>query len=120
MCVRLSDVSDDEVENCLLTPSEVKMKEVLWTALNQDYIDKQAIKASIQAKVCAVRSSQPGTSLLEFLCGQPCLQAFGVLAEACMGRLLSSFLISQRCQTCGCKRRCQRTVLHPPGQSTRN
>lgn len=43
---RLSDLSDEELEGCLCTPSEVKAKEVLWTAMNQDYIDKQALKAA--------------------------------------------------------------------------
>lgn len=45
---RLSDVSDEEAEMFLHSEEEVKLKSIVWTAMNQDYIDKQALKAACQ------------------------------------------------------------------------
>lgn len=46
----LSDLEDDELDRYLNTPAESKLKDIVWTAMNQDYIEKQALKAALQPK----------------------------------------------------------------------
>ena len=48
---RLSDLSEEEIDNYFHTKEEAKLKGVLWTAMNQDYIEKQALKAALASKV---------------------------------------------------------------------
>lgn len=36
-----SDIDDDEIDNYLHTGEEAKLKEVIWTAMNREYLDTQ-------------------------------------------------------------------------------
>mmetsp|Transcript_18276 Transcript_18276/g.32847 ORF Transcript_18276/g.32847 Transcript_18276/m.32847 type:complete len:428 (-) Transcript_18276:87-1370(-) len=40
----ISDLEDDEIQNCILSPEEALLKEILWTQLNADWIEKQRFK----------------------------------------------------------------------------
>ncbi|KAJ9512588.1 hypothetical protein QJQ45_018910 [Haematococcus lacustris] len=42
----LSDLDDSELDCYIASHEEAQMKEALWTAMNQDWIDKQAAKAA--------------------------------------------------------------------------
>ncbi len=42
----LSDLDDDEMGMYLHTEEEAKLKEVIWTELNRDFLDKQQVKAA--------------------------------------------------------------------------
>lgn len=53
----LSDLSDVEVSQYLLSAEESKMKETVWTQMNQDYLDAQAIKLAQQAAAAQVQRS---------------------------------------------------------------
>lgn len=44
-------MEDEELNSYLNTPAETKLKDIVWTAMNQDYIEKQALKAALQPKV---------------------------------------------------------------------
>ena len=58
---RLSDLSEEEIDNYFHTKEEAKLKGVLWTAMNQDYIEKQALKAALatNSKVRIIVSALP-------------------------------------------------------------
>ncbi|KAN0083125.1 hypothetical protein V8E54_002213 [Elaphomyces granulatus] len=53
--------SDPEVANCLLSPSEVDMKERIWVHENRDYLRTQQAKALKLALSEATASPKPGT-----------------------------------------------------------
>ena len=46
----LSDLDDDEMGMYLHTEEEAKLKEVIWTELNRDFLDKQQVKAAAAAE----------------------------------------------------------------------
>lgn len=46
---RLSDLSEGDMDY-FHTDAEVKLKSIVWTAMNQDYIEKQAMKAAADQK----------------------------------------------------------------------
>ena len=52
----LSDLDDSEAGMYLHTEEEAKLKEVIWTELNREFLDKQQVKAAAAAeharKVC--------------------------------------------------------------------
>ena len=52
---QLSDMEEDEAGMYLHTPEEARLKEVIWTELNKDFLEKQAAKkaaaAALEAKV---------------------------------------------------------------------
>ena len=50
----LSDLSDVEVSQYLLSAEESQMKETVWTQMNQEYLDAQAIKGAQQAAAAEV------------------------------------------------------------------
>jgi hypothetical protein len=54
---QLSDMEDGEAGMYLHTAEEAKLKEVIWTELNKDFLEKQAAKkaaaAAAEAKVGA-------------------------------------------------------------------
>lgn len=54
----LSELEDDEAEMYLHTPEEAKLKELIWTELNKDFLERQSAKAaaleSAAAKVGAL------------------------------------------------------------------
>lgn len=57
----LSELSDVEVSQYLLSAEESKMKETVWTQMNQDYLDAQAIKGAQQAAAAQVRCPTQST-----------------------------------------------------------
>ncbi len=46
----LSDLDDSEAGMYLHTEEEAKLKEVIWTELNRDFLDKQQVKAAAAAE----------------------------------------------------------------------
>ena len=42
----LSDLEDDEAALYLHTPEEAKLKELIWTELNKDFLERQSAKAA--------------------------------------------------------------------------
>ena len=46
----LSDLDDNEAGMYLHTEEEAKLKEVIWTELNRDFLDKQQVKAAAAAE----------------------------------------------------------------------
>lgn len=55
----LSDMSDVEVCQYLLSAEESALKETVWTQMNQDYLDAQAIKQAHQAAAAQARRRPP-------------------------------------------------------------
>ena len=51
------------MDRYLNTAAETKLKDIVWTAMNQDYIEKQALKAALKPKT-SVRI----TSLMTSIC----------------------------------------------------
>ena len=51
----LSDMSDVEVCQYLLSAEESALKETVWTQMNQDYLDAQVIKHAHQAAAAQAR-----------------------------------------------------------------
>ena len=45
----LSDMEDDEAKDYLYSKPEAAVKEQLWLAMNQEYVEKQEAKKAIQA-----------------------------------------------------------------------
>ena len=58
---RLSDLSSDEEEDYFNSAAEVKLKGIVWNALNQDYLEKQALKAAAEAKRQVIVGSHNST-----------------------------------------------------------
>lgn len=46
----LSDLDDNEAGMYLHTEEEAKLKEVIWTELNREFLDKQQVKAAAAAE----------------------------------------------------------------------
>ena len=46
----LSDLDDSEADMYLHTEEEAKLKEVIWTELNREFLDKQQVKAAAAAE----------------------------------------------------------------------
>ncbi len=46
----LSDLDDSEAGMYLHTEEEAKLKEVIWTELNREFLDKQQVKAAAAAE----------------------------------------------------------------------
>ncbi|KAK9817299.1 hypothetical protein WJX72_012355 [[Myrmecia] bisecta] len=71
----LSDIEDEEMEAYLHTEEEVKLKEVIWTELNRDYLETQAAKqAALEAaaKVDAAKAAREAeAAAVEEAAGQP-------------------------------------------------
>lgn len=66
----LSDLDESEAGMYLHTEEEAKLKEVIWTELNRDFLDKQQVKAAAAAeharKVCSPLSDyQPGAGRMK-------------------------------------------------------
>ena len=59
----LSDLDDNEAGMYLHTEEEAKLKEVIWTELNREFLDKQQVKAAAAAeharKVCLSSARSP-------------------------------------------------------------
>ena len=53
-----SDVDDEEIDNYIHTAEEVKLRRVIWSELNRDYLETQAAK---EAAVAAAPPALPGT-----------------------------------------------------------
>lgn len=49
----LSDLESDEEDLYLHTPEEAKLKELIWTELNKDYLERQSAKAAAQEAAAA-------------------------------------------------------------------
>ena len=52
-----SDVDDEEIDNYIHTAEEVKLRRVIWSELNRDYLETQAAK---EAAVAAAPPALPG------------------------------------------------------------
>ena len=52
-----SDVDDEEIDNYIHTAEEVKLRRVIWSELNRDYLEMQAAK---EAAVAAAPPALPG------------------------------------------------------------
>lgn len=50
-------MSDVDVDDCLLNPQETMLKERVWTEMNADYLDAQAIKVAQRAAAAQVSNS---------------------------------------------------------------
>lgn len=61
---RLSDLSSDEEEDYFNSAAEVKLKGIVWNALNQDYLEKQALKAAAEAKRQVIVCVMAATTVL--------------------------------------------------------
>ncbi len=51
-----SDLDDDELDGFVLSTEEVELKEQVWTALNADYLERQAAK---EAATCVADKVHP-------------------------------------------------------------
>jgi hypothetical protein len=49
----LSDIDDEEIANYLHSSEEAQLKEVIWTAMNRDYLETQAAKALMEEEAAA-------------------------------------------------------------------
>jgi transcription factor IIIB subunit 2 len=49
----LSDLEEEEACMYLHTPEEAKLKELIWTELNRDYLERQSAKAAAQEAAAA-------------------------------------------------------------------
>ena len=50
MHCRLSELSDEEMDDLFERKEVIALKTVVWTAANQDFIDKQDLKKALAAK----------------------------------------------------------------------
>ena len=48
------DLSDMDVDDCLLSAEETALKERVWTEMNADYLDAQAIRTAQRAAAAEV------------------------------------------------------------------
>lgn len=48
-----SDVDDDEVNDCILSPEESALKRVLWDSVNRDWLEKQHLRDEQKLKIPA-------------------------------------------------------------------
>ena len=54
----LSELEDDEASMYLHTPEEAKLKELIWTELNRDFLERQSAKAAaLESAAAKVRLS---------------------------------------------------------------
>eukprot|EP00873_Tetraselmis_striata_P036499 jgi/Tetstr1/456763/TSEL_043460.t1 len=60
----LSDLDDDEVDNYINTEEEAKLKEVIWTHMNQDYLENQRAKEAALAAAAKVEEERKAAAAL--------------------------------------------------------
>jgi transcription factor IIIB subunit 2 len=69
----LSDMESDEEQLYLHTAEEAKLKELIWTELNRDYLERQSAKAAAQEAAAAKVRAADGSLLIH-----PSLPTLGI------------------------------------------
>jgi len=68
----LSELEDEEAALYLHTPEEAQLKEMIWTELNKDFLERQSAKAAaLESAAAKVPARSPSTAKCKALPGPP-------------------------------------------------